>query len=79
MTIKDLATIICKEETESENRNINVLTHIGCVKLWSGKAKDLKAQTFLEGYEVVEIRVDNYDYETEDFPDYNRGKSIYVV
>ena len=27
MTIKDLATIICKEETESENRNINVLTH----------------------------------------------------
>ena len=79
MNIKDLSTIICKDGTESENRNINVRTHIGNVLLWSGKAKDLKSQKFLEGYEVVEIRVDHYDRETEDFPDYNRGKDIYVV
>lgn len=79
MTIKELSAIICKEGTMAESRHINILTYIGDHTLWSGQAKDLKMQSKLEDYEVVEIRVDHYDEKTSDFPDYNKGKNIYVV
>ena len=79
MTVKDIAKIICVEGTESENRNIDIMSIFTGEILWNGKAKDLKDQHNLDNYGVCEILVDSYDkIKYPKIPEYNLGKVITV-
>ena len=86
MFLKDLANIIYVSGTASENTPIKIVSHRDKTHLlWSGKAKDLQRDSFVNrGWIVVEILIDhnapeNISMEDVSIPDYNRGKIITVI
>ena len=85
MNLKSLSEIICTPGTASENRPLRIMTYLEGKTIWSGEAMDLQyAFAHSEGidprWEVVEIRVDEYDHVcSKDTPSWNKGKIIYVI
>ena len=86
MYLKDLSNIIYVPGTASENTPIKIVSHRDKTHLlWSGKAKDLQHDSFVNrGWIIVEILIDhdapkNISMEDVPIPDYNMGKIITVI
>lgn len=78
MYLEELAKIIYKNGTESENKKITVITHGENARtLWNGDAKDLHKWDGIRGWIVVEILIDHSDNSA--LKDYNKGKIISVI
>lgn len=78
MYLKDLAEIIYKEGTASEDVPITVITYYER-DLWKGKAVDLQYWYNIDNWIVVEILIDHSIPGEEDLPIYNKGKIIKVI
>lgn len=83
MYIKDLAKVIYKEGTASEETKLTVISFCNKNTLWSGMAKDLGSAVsqetgeLLDKFIVVEVLVDWSDF-TNPAP-YNKNKIISVI
>lgn len=83
MNIKDLAKVICKEGTASEETKLTVINFCNKNTIWSGMAKDLgsavsqETREPLDEFIVVEILVDWSDL-INSVP-YNKNKIISVI
>lgn len=81
MFIGKIAKVIYTPNTAEEDMRITVKTMNEGKVLWQGKAKDLKAQTQLANWMLVEMLIDKSDRinHTVDTPEYNLGKILIVI